>query len=278
MSEEGYHKRLAACTWSFQPESPASLLDKLNTCGIRRVQLAMNPLVDDAAWAEIGTMLADAGVTIVSGMYAPRGEDYSTLETIRATGGIVQDQLWDENRELFVREAEWAQQLGIKVITFHAGFIPEQETDPLRATVADRLAQLAVIAAEAGIELLLETGQETAEDLEAFLAELGDAGVGVNFDPANMILYGKGDPLEAVERLMPFVGQVHIKDALPTPTPGTWGSEERVGDGAVDWSAFLARLDEGGYTGDLVIEREAGDNRVDDIAHAAGVITDLLRS
>ena len=100
--------------------------------------------------------------------------------------------------------------------------------------------------------------------------------MGVNFDPANMILYGKGDPVQAVTELLPYVKQVHVKDALPTKEPGTWGNEVAVGTGAVDWTAFLAVLERGGFRGDFCIEREAGDQRIEDIRTARKHVLDRI--
>ena len=130
-----------------------------------------------------------------------------------------------------------------------------------------------------GIDLVFETGQETAGDLWAFLDHLEDRGVtnlGVNFDPANMILYDKGDPIEALRRLLPRVRSIHIKDAVRTDTPGEWGAEAVVGEGQVDWPAFLRVLAEGGYAGDLLVEREWGDDRVGAARTAIDVITRVM--
>ena len=91
----------------------------------------------------------------------------------------------------------------------------------------------------------------------------------VNFDPANMILYGKGEPREAVKLLAPWIRQVHVKDALFTQQPGTWGEEVPWGDGAVGARSFINDLESLGFTGNYVIEREGGDNRVKDIRLAA---------
>ncbi len=132
----------------------------------------------------------------------------------------------------------------------------------------DRLRELADVAGERNVALGLETGQESAAALDLFLADVDRANVGVNFDPANMLLYGSGDPIEAVTLLAPRLSQVHIKDATASGKPGAWGSEVVVGTGDVDWTAFAAALRAGGYRGDMMIEREAGNSRIDDIAIA----------
>jgi len=264
--------RLAVCSWSLQPAGPAELIEKLNAIGIKKVQLALCPLVTDPAWAGAGEQLAAAGIEIVSGMFGTKGEDYSTLDTIKATGGIVPDETWDDNWAHIQQVIPMAVSLGVKFVTFHAGFLPEDPADPSYAKLSGRLSQIAAAFAEAGLELGLETGQEDAETLKGFLDRLAAPNLGVNFDPANMLLYGKGEPVAAVKVLMPYVSQVHIKDANASATPGQWGSEEVVGTGEVNWPAFLGALAEGGMAGGLAIEREGGEQRVADIKTAAEFI------
>ena len=130
--------------------------------------------------------------------------------------------------------------------------------------------------ADAGIDLAFETGQEEAGILAAFLEDLAAPNVGVNFDPANMILYAKGDPVEGLKTLLPYLKQIHIKDANLTKEPGTWGEEVVVGTGQVDWPAFLDVLDGAAYQNALVIEREAGDDRVSDILAAKTHLESIL--
>jgi L-ribulose-5-phosphate 3-epimerase len=104
--------------------------------------------------------------------------------------------------------------------------------------------------------------------------------VGVNFDPANMMLYGMGDPIEAFRLLLPRVVQVHLKDATATDTPGTWGAEVPVGSGEVDWAAFGDVLRSADRAIDALFEREAGEERVADIraGHAALAEVDSFKS
>ncbi|MEO0586792.1 MAG: sugar phosphate isomerase/epimerase family protein, partial [Planctomycetota bacterium] len=148
--------------------------------------------------------------------------------------------------------------------------------DPAFARLRDRLADLADLFAARSLRLLLETGQETAAGLTAFLDRLDKPNVAVNFDPANMLLYGMGDPIESMLGLMPRIEQAHIKDAIASEAAGEWGSEVPVGDGQVPWSRFVKSLQDAGYAGDLVIEREAGTQRIVDIRKAAAVIEAIL--
>lgn len=270
--------RLAVCSWSLQPSDPQDLIAKLHAVGIRRVQLALDPLREQpAVWGRAAEQLRAAGIIVVSGMFGCVGEDYSTLETIRRTGGLVPDETWAQNWKNVQTTAPLAQSLGLKLVTFHAGFLPHDSGDPGFAKLKARLEQVAEVFAARGIALGLETGQETAAALRRFLETLARPNVGVNFDPANMILYDKGDPIEALRVLAPWIRQVHLKDARRTRVPGTWGEEVVLGTGEVDWPAFFRTLGEIGFNGDLCIEREAGGQRVADIRAAREFVERLSR-
>jgi len=261
--------RLAVCSWSLQPAGPQDLIAKLSEIGVRRVQLALDPLREaPAVWGKTPILFQQAGIAMVSGMFGCVGEDYSTLDTIRVTGGIAPDATWEPNRKNIHTTVALAQRLGLKLVTFHAGFLPHDEQDPAFAKMKRRLSEVADIFGARDIALGLETGQETAPALLALLQQLDRPNVGVNFDPANMLLYDKGNPIEALRTLGPWIRQVHLKDAQRTKVPGTWGDEVVVGTGEVDWPAFFATLREVGFEGDLCIEREAGMQRVADIRAA----------
>jgi sugar phosphate isomerase/epimerase len=273
MNNDALTQRLAVCSWSLQPATPQELVAKLEATGIRRVQLALDPLREAPdVWRNTAELLRQNDITIVSGMFGCVGEDYSTLETIRLTGGIAPDATWEQNwKNIHVTTAQ-ALKLNLKLVTFHAGFLPHEENDPAFSKLRQRLIQVADAFQARGIALGLETGQETATVLLDFLQKLNRPNLGVNFDPANMLLYDKGDPIEALRTLGPFLRQVHIKDAVRTTTPGTWGDEVVAGMGEVDWPAFFATLKEIGFTGNLCIEREAGMNRVEDIRAARELV------
>lgn len=257
---------LSVCSWSLRAD-PFCVAQALSSLGIGQVNLALKP-----AFLETGAAYLDAvrrqpwsisAMTI--GFFH---EDYTSLESIRATGGIVPDEHWDRNRDMVLRALEITADFGVPYLTLHAGFI--EEHDPARAArFRDRLAALADAAAGRGVTLLMETGQESADCLRALLEELDRPALGVNFDPANMILYGKGNPVEAVRALGRWIRHVHIKDARAARTPGTWGTEVPWGEGEVGGEAFLNALKEAGYNGALAIERESGDDRLRDIRLAA---------
>jgi len=269
MSNLSISDRLAVCTWSLQPKDPDDLFRQLELIGIRRIQCALNPLRrDPVTWRSFVPDCRKAGIALVSGMLETAGEDYSTMESIRRTGGIVPDETWQENWENAQATAALANKMGLKLVSFHAGFLPHNEKDPGYEKLLHRLRLLADVFAANGVDLALETGQETAGALNEFLEKLGRTNVGVNFDPANMILYDKGDPIAALRQLGRWLKQCHIKDARKTKQPGTWGEEVVAGTGEVDWPSFFKTLAELGFKGDLAIEREAGSQRVADIRAA----------
>ncbi len=268
--------RLAVCSWSTQPTTPDQLFQSLETIGIQRVQLALDPLRENpGVWGNFGAEAAKRGITVVSGMFGTVGEDYTTLDTIKASGGVVPDATWEQNWKNIQQIVTIAAQLKLKLVTFHAGFLPHEESDPNFAKLFQRISQIADLFSQRGISLGFETGQETADTLNQFLTKLNRPTVGVNFDPANMILYAKGDPIAALRTLSPWLKQCHIKDANLTKTPGTWGEEVVVGTGQVDWKAFFATLAEVKFAGDCCIEREAGSQRVADIRAAREYVSTL---
>jgi sugar phosphate isomerase/epimerase len=267
------NRTLGVCSWSLQPSSADDLALGVKACGLSAVQLALGPL-RRGEWPLESTRSAldAAGIAIVSGMTSTRGEDYSTLESIRESGGLRPDVHWPANLQAAREEALLAARLGLGLVSLHAGFLPEDPADPERAKLIERLRILVDVFASEGVRIAFETGQERADTLLAVLAELDRPAAGVNFDPANMILYDMGDPIEALRALAPRVAQIHVKDALRTRTPGTWGSEVACGTGQVDWEGFFGVLRERSLSCDLIIEREAGDERVDDVRKAAELV------
>ena len=200
------------------------------------------------------------------------GEDYSTIERIKQTGGVMPDTTWPATIKKMRAAAPLARQLGIKLVTFHAGFIPH---DPLCESFAKGVSRVKEVAATfslEGIAVALETGQEPADALSAFLKHFDAKDLGVNFDPANMLLYGSGEPIAALGKLIPHVLQVHIKDAVASPSPGEWGREVPAGTGEVDWPGFFETLKSNNYSGALVVEREAGESRIADVRTARDLV------
>lgn len=260
--------RIGVCSWSLSPKNPAELAAACARCGIHAVQLALDP-IRRREWevCEVLRVLESRGIRVVSGMMAMQGEDYSTLESIARTGGVRPDATWSDNLDAARANADLARELGIGLVTFHAGFLAPP-ADPQRGKMISRIASIAERFAAQGVGVALETGQETPESLLELLGEPGLEGVGVNFDPANMLLYGSGDPIRALEALAQHIVQVHLKDAVGPDRPGVWGTETPAGRGAVDWEAFFSRLDDLTPDVDVIIERERGPDRTGDVVAA----------
>ena len=268
-------ERIGVCSWSYQ-RPLREVADEMAKIGVKGIDLALTPFVapDGRHGVEEGEeALAFAKAQFASGawrlfatMISFPQEDYSTLETIRKTGGVVPDDSWPRNREIAAAAAELSGTLGAPYMLFHAGFLDESNPAAYAAYV-ERVSFVRDACARAGVQLILESGQETAEDLARFLRDV--PGLYVNFDPANMILYGKGRPMGARETLVPWIRKIHVKDADATSVPGTWGTECPWGEGQVGGAAFIDALNGLGFTGNLTIEREGGDDRAGDIARAA---------
>jgi len=267
-------ERIGVCSWSWRmPMKDVAV--QMDKAGVKGVHLALGPFIAPdkrhgaAESAEtlqfVKDKIAKGEWVLMSTMIGTVGEDYSTLETIKATGGIVPDKTWDANKKIVTRGAQLTQELGCKYMSTHAGFLDESDPKALKKYV-ERVTWMRDECRKYGVTLILESGQETAEDLAGFMPKVD--GVGINFDPANMILYAKGEPSKAVKVLMPWIKQVHVKDACQTKVPGTWGKEVIWGEGEVGGKAFIAELESLGYKGNYVIEFEADGKRPDPIVKA----------
>lgn len=266
---------VAVCSWSYQ-KPLREVADEMRALGVRHIHLALQPFLEGDARhgkaegaAALGFVegLIDAGAWVVTAsMLSFSYEDYTTPATIRATGGVGPDAHWEANKKLIRSAVALTKRFRTPYLTLHAGYLDEKNPAAV-AKFTERVKFLADVCGENGVRLLLETGQERAVDLARFLGTVKN--VGVNFDPANMLLYGMGDPIAAVARLAPWIQHVHVKDALPSPQPGVaWGEEVPWGEGKVGAAAFLAALDKAGYRGALAVEREGGMSRAADIALA----------
>jgi sugar phosphate isomerase/epimerase len=261
---------IAVCSWSLHPQGMADLVAKVQQLGLAHVQLAMGDLVmldDKRKYQELSHLRA-SGIQLTGGMMGFLGEDYSTIDRIRETGGFVPDADWPLRQRLSIEGAKLVKELGASTITSHVGFVPPPGGAGYQMIVG-RIRELAVAFADHGVDLIMETGQEPAAELLHFLHDLKSPNVHINFDPANMILYGAGDPIEAIGVLGPHIRHVHVKDAVPSTQPGkTWGEEVPFGTGNVGPVRFLRALKQAGFSGPLAIEREAGNDRMGDVAFA----------
>jgi len=209
--------------------------------------------------------ISEAGLTVSAGCAGFPGEDYSDMDLVRRTVGYTQPDTLEERLRITAQCASVAQQAKAYLLTTHVGIVPEDKSDPVWSLVVEAAQRAADDCAEKGLLLGLETGQETAEVMLDYIEAVGRDNLRINFDPANMILYGTGDPIPALKALKDFVVHVHCKDGLYPTGRGQLGTEVALGQGEVGIARYLEALKEIGYEGPLMIEREAGNDRIGDI-------------
>ena len=223
-------------------------------------------------------MLADAAVTVVTVFAAYDGEDYADIPTVQRTVGFIPPATRASREARTLAVSDFAARIGVNSIACHIGFVPEDPTHPDYLAVRSMVRRVCDHAAKHCQTFALETGQEPAEVLLRFIADVDRPNLRINFDPANLILYGTGEPIAALRELAPLVISVHCKDGdwPPAGVAGALGMERALGDGSVGIPRFVETLRELGFPGPLNVEREAEDpqQRLGDLA--AGV--DLLRS
>lgn len=268
---------IGVCSWSLRPSGLDELFARLEELKLDHVQLALADFVAaaDDARAEMVQRVRSSGRTVTATMISFAGEDYKTIASIRRTGGFAPDDAWPGRKASTIEAAKISQAIGVALLSTHVGFVP-MSSDPNYRVMVERVGDIATAIDAHGVSLLLETGQESASELLQFLNDLRVRNVGVNFDPANMILYGAGDPIEAVRTVGRHIRHVHLKDAVSSDHPGTqWGDEVPFGSGEVPVGEFLEALKDVGYTGPLVIEREAGEDRMGDVKAALHTLQSL---
>lgn len=253
---------VGVCSWSLQVKSIPELKGFMDRLGVDLVQIACGD-PHHAAWDEGEEMpkaARAAGFRMGGAMLGFPGEDYTTPQTIQQSGGFGDPALRPERTERLKWALDRTRALGLTDLMLHAGFIPEA-SDPQRKPFLETLSKVSQLAAEKGITVAFETGQESSALLRRTLDDLKAPNLKVNFDPANMLLYDKDDPIKAVELLGPDIRTVHVKDAVRTKVPGTWGEEVPLGKGQVNIPLFIKTLKRVGYAGPLFIEREVGDQK-----------------
>jgi sugar phosphate isomerase/epimerase len=207
--------------------------------------------------AEFRRQLVDLGIRITCVFAGFEGESYADIPTVQRTIGLMPHQTRAARTQELKEIADFAKQLGVDVIGMHLGFVPHDQNDDDYRELLEITRGVCDHCERNGQALHLETGQEPVDVLIHFLDDVERDNIFVNFDPANMILYGAGEPIPALEALGDRVQSVHCKDAVWSDRPGeTWGRETALGEGDVDFSKFLYTLNKIGYTGPLTIERE----------------------
>jgi sugar phosphate isomerase/epimerase len=210
-----------------------------------------------AAAEEFLAKLKTAGITLTAVFGGFGGESYADIPTVARTVGLVPPETRAARTQEFKEIADFAAVLGCRVVALHIGFVPHDRTDPLYQQTVAVAREICDYIRRNGQALHLETGQETAEALLQFIGDVGRDNLFINFDPANMILYGTGEPISALKKVGHLVRSVHCKDGKWAVRPGQeWGVEVPLGEGDVGIENYLRTLDSVGYRGPLTIERE----------------------
>ena len=261
-------------------KDPLETLRELKSLGVRCGQLGVSGEMDlkgaAAAWKRA---LEDEKFTVYTVFCAFTGESYADIPTVQRTVGYIPQATRAERETRTLEISDFAAQLGVPSIATHVGFVPEDDGDPDYLAVREMVRRICDHAKRHRQTFALETGQEKAEALLHFLHDVNRPNLGINFDPANMILYGTGDPVEALGVLASHLLSVHCKDGdwPPKNVPGALGSEKPLGQGAVGMDSFLRQLHKIGYKGPLTIERESEDpvQRIKDIKMGIGLLERL---
>jgi L-ribulose-5-phosphate 3-epimerase len=231
------------------------------------------------AWDEALTSEHFVAVTAVCS-YA--GEDYADIPTVMQTVGLVPSETRAARLARTKAVSDVARALGIDSVACHIGFVPENPANALYTEIRDLTRDICDYCANNGQRFTLETGQEPAKVLLRFIEDVDRPNLKINFDPANMILYGTGDPIEALDTLAPHVISVHAKDGdwPARDQPAALGTERPLGEGAVNIPAFIEKLKAVGYRGILSIEREETnqEKRSADIRKAVTLLRKLTQS
>lgn len=237
-------------------------LREVKAFGVRAGQLGFpGELSLDGAAERWDRALTAEKFTAVGVVCSYVGEEYKDIPIVEATVGLIPSKTRAERVARTKAVSDVAKELGIDSVACHIGFVPKDETVPAYAEIIDMTRDICDHCQKNGQRFTLETGQEPAQVLLRFINDVKRDNLKINFDPANMILYGTGDPIEALGVLAPHVISVHCKDGdwPDRDQPEALGKETALGEGSVGIDRFVHRLKELDYRGVLTIEREEPD-------------------
>jgi sugar phosphate isomerase/epimerase len=224
---------------------------------------------------------SDAGITITAVFGGFDGESYADIATTARTVGLVPEATRAARVQEMKEISDFTKLLGCNTVALHIGFVPEDPSSTSYRNLIETTRDLLDHVSGNGQKLHLETGQESAAHLLHFISDVQRENLFINFDPANMILYGTGEPIAALRQVGHLVRSIHCKDAkwAAADVRGTaWGQEVPLGDGDVGMETYLRTLLEIGYVGPLTIEREIPQDRERqkaDIGQAVRLLTTL---
>lgn len=247
-----------------------------NGIGTCQLHLALADYTEETLM-RLRLLCADTGMEISALIGAATGPAVYDFYSGPLTIGILAPGWQGQRTKELAESAAFAAKLGVPRVCGHIGFIPENPNDPAYAAGIASARWLAGVYEKAGVGLDFETGQETPVTLLRAVEDIGSSNAGVNFDPANLLMYGKANPLDALDILGPRVRGFHAKDGEYPRNPRELGAEKPLGEGRVDFPAMIQKLRSLGYDGPLTIEREIeGDRQKEDIRKANAVLKKLI--
>lgn len=257
---------------------PDAALAYVRNLGIPTVQLGYPGDFDsEEGIAAIKAACEKHGIEITTVFSGFAGESYADIPTVRDTVGLVPPATRDARVAFTYKIADFAHKLGVERVAAHIGFVSHD--DPSYGDVVAKVQEICDYLAKNGQRYALETGQETAKELDEFLKDVARDNLYVNFDPANMILYGNDKPIPATELLFKYIDGVHCKDGKWPTEKDQLGHETPLGDGDVDVPAWIGTLLRLGYRGTLTIEREIqGEEQRIDLARAVALLNSLTNN
>jgi L-ribulose-5-phosphate 3-epimerase len=182
------------------------------------------------------------------------------------TLGLVPEQYRAERVKALKQWADFAAWIGAPAIITHCGFIPENMTDANYEPVVEAIREVALYCEQKGIGFWFETGQETPVVLLRTIERVGTSNLGINLDPANLVLYGKGNPIDAFDVFGKYIRNIHVKDGMYPTNGNELGLEVPAGEGKVNYPELIRKLKEYNFNGELIIEREiSGEQQLKDI-------------
>jgi sugar phosphate isomerase/epimerase len=258
-------------------------LAAIKNLGVSCGQFGVGPdvAINPSFTAKWRTDLERERFRIVTVFASYRGEDYADIPTVQATVGFIPLKTRDERERRTYEISDFAAELGVRSIGCHIGFVPDYNGHPDYLAVRDMVRRVCDYAARNHQTFALETGQERADVLLNFIRDVERENLKINFDPANLVLYGTDDPIRAFDELASQVVSVHAKDGDPPPIQprGALGKERRLGMGTVGMERFIEALERADYRGTVNVEREIEDQkqRLIDIGNAVKLLRELTQ-
>jgi sugar phosphate isomerase/epimerase len=255
---------------------PDADIKRVHDLGFPTCQVSPSVL-DSAAAAKLRQALDKYAVEATSAIGGGPGREVYDFYQGPLTIGLLPRETRAARIAQLQRVSDFAKMAGIPGVQSHCGFIPENPNDPLYGETVEAIRAVAQYCARNGQTFRCETGQETPITLVRAIRDVGLDNVGVNFDVANLILYGKANPLDAADTFGSLVLGVHAKDGLYPTDTRKLGEEVPIGQGKVDFPGIIERLRKTGYTNPLTIEREIrGDKQTVDILAAKAYLQSLI--